>query len=404
MKRFIPLLLALLLVAGGCGQSGQKAAEPAPSQPQTPAPAPTQARPQVAAKPAIPAHPSPSKFTETEQAKKVMALATSKNPDKVKELVAGAKANNETTLTLYTSMNVKMAETLKAAFEKWAQEKHGLNVKINLWRGGSEQVMQRIDTEAKANRFDVDVVESNGPELEQLGRVGLTSLFSLPSMQDYPDAARDPRGLWHATRFNFFVPMYNTKLVKPEELPKTYQDLLDPKWKGRLAVEAEDWDWMATLVKSGPFGGEAKALEYFKGLKAQNTETRKGHTLLADLVAAGEVPFALTSYNYIAQQLKDKGAPVEWLPLEPVVARANGIALPINAPHPHLALLLVEYALSVDGQTQLASQGIVPANPKVETNPPRLNKGFQYKMADIAAVIDEAKKWEQIWNDTFIKK
>ena len=118
-----------------------------------------------------------------------------------------------------------------------------------------------------------------------------------------------------------FVVAYNTKKVKAEDLPKTYKDLLDPKWKGKFGIEAKNQDWFATVV--GLTGGGDKGLKFFSDLVAVNgLSPRKGHTLLNNLVVSGEVPLALTVYNYMPEQAKKKGAPVEWFALEPAVKRS----------------------------------------------------------------------------------
>src|SRR5882762_3602764 len=121
-----------------------------------------------------------------------------------------------------------------------------------------------------------------------------------------PEAIR-PHREWVGTRLNMFVHAYNTNLVKKEELPKSYEDFLDPKWKGRLGIEAEDVDWFAMVIKEI---GEDKGLTLFRAIVARNgLSVRRGHTLLAGLVASGEVPFALTVYNHNAEKLKQRGAP-----------------------------------------------------------------------------------------------
>jgi hypothetical protein len=133
-----------------------------------------------------------------------------------------------------------------------------------------------------------------------------------------------PHREWIATRLNIFTQAYNTNLVKKEELPKTYHDLLDPKWKGKLGIEAEDLDWFAVVIRQL---GEEKGLKLFRDIVASNgLSVRKGHTLLTNLVASGEVPFALTVYGYKAEQLKNKGAPIDWLPFHRHCGQQGAVA------------------------------------------------------------------------------
>jgi len=183
--------------------------------------------------------------------------------------------------------------------------------------------------------------------------------------------------------------------VKKAELPSTYEGFADKRWKGRLAIEAEDSDWFATV--SGLLG-EASADRIFRTIVRNNgVSVRKGHTLLANLVASGEVPLALTVYNYKAEQLKNKGAPIEWFVLPPAIARVNGMGVAARAPHPNAALLWYEFALGTEGQKLLLSRDFVPTNRAVETT---LNR-FPLRFVDSAAVLDDAAKWERRYAEIF---
>ena len=230
----------------------------------------------------------PGKSTAT------LALALYEGPDREQRLLQGAR--QEGALTIYTSLTVEDITELAAAFEK----KYGIKVKF--WRASSEKIVQRIITETRAGRFDFDLVETNGPELETLHREQLLQKATSPHNADLIPQAILPHREWVGTRLNMFVQIYNTKLVKKEDFPKSYQDLLDPKWKGRLGIEAEDLDWFGTVVKDL---GEEKGLKLFRDIVSTNgISVRKGHTLLAGLVASGEVPLGLTVYNHNADKLK----------------------------------------------------------------------------------------------------
>jgi iron(III) transport system substrate-binding protein len=320
--------------------------------------------------------------TSQVQAADVSALALDQGAHRERRLIEGAKREGE--INLYSSLVVEDLVAIAAAFEK----KYG--VKVKYWRAGSEKVVQRIVTEARAGRFDFDVVETNGPELESLHRERLLQkAFSRHHTDILPQAVMTHRE-WVGTRLNMFVHAYNTQLVKTQELPKSYQDLLDPKWKGRLGIEAEDVDWFATLVKEL---GEEKGLKLFRDIVRTNgISVRKGHTLLAGLVASGEVPFALTVYNHNAEKLKKKGAPIDWYAIPPAIARANGIALSRKPPHPHAAVLFYDFMLG-DGQLLLAKGQYLPTNRKID---PSLAK-LQLKFVDPATILDESAKWEKLY-------
>jgi iron(III) transport system substrate-binding protein len=310
-------------------------------------------------------------------------------PDRNAQLLEVAK--KEGTLTVYSSMPQDDMSALAADFEK----RYGIKVKI--WRAGSEKLLQRVVLEARSNRFEMDVADTNGPEMEAMHREHLLQVCKSPFLIDLIPQAILPHREWIATRLNIFTCAYNTKALKKEELPKTYADLLDPKWKGKIAVEADDNDWLAgTVTKMG----YDKGVALFKEIAAKNAVTvRKGHTLLANLVASGEVPLALTLYNYKVEQMKNAGAPVDWFALEPTIARPNGVAVSKNAPHPYAAVLFQDFMLSL-GQGILGKRDFIPTSTKVPSN---LNK-MPLTFADPKATLDDNQKWTRLYEEIFSHK
>jgi iron(III) transport system substrate-binding protein len=309
--------------------------------------------------------------------------------DRQQHLADAARKEGE--LMVYTSIPVDDMAVLTAAFEK----KYG--VKVHVWRAGSEKVLQRSVTEARANRFDADVIETNGPELESLHREKLLQEVKSPYLADLITPAILPHREWVGTRLNIFSLGYNTRLVKKEDLPKSYQDLLNPKWKGKLGVEADDLDWFAGTI--GELG-EAKGLKLFRDLVATNgLSVRKGHTLLTNLVISGEVPIALTVYNYKAEQMKNKGAPIDWFVFAPAIARPNGVSVMRHAPHPNAAVLFFDFMIS-DAQPLLLKRDYVPTSKKVDT---KLNK-MPIKFVDPRIVLDENDKWSKLYDEIITKQ
>src|SRR5918992_2819701 len=221
--------------------------------------------------------------------------------DRDQRIVDGARKEKQ--VTVYTSLNLKDSVPITQAFEK----KYG--VKVELWRSSSEKVLQRALTEARAGRFAVDAFELNGPELEAMYREGLLEEFYSPHFKNLPPAAFAKHKHYVADRFNFFTIAYNTNLVKPDEVPNSYEDLLNPRWVGKIGIEASDDDWFASIVKHM---GEEKGLAFFRKLAQMKPQVRTGHTLLAELVAAGEIPLVATIYNHNAERLLVNGAPIKW--------------------------------------------------------------------------------------------
>jgi iron(III) transport system substrate-binding protein len=301
------------------------------------------------------------------------------------------RARQEGFVVLYTSLAPTESKPLAEAFEK----KYG--VRVELWRALSDKVVQRVITEAQGKRHAVDVVETNGPEMEMLAREKLLAEFHSPHIADLPPDVIPPHRTWMPDRMNYFVVGYNTAKVQRAEIPATYEGFTDPKWKGRIGLEATDAEWMATLIKKW---GDTKGMDYFRKLSAMKPDVRKGHVLLAELVAAGEVPVGLTMYNSNIESLKRKGAPIDFVPVQPVAARPQGIGVARNAPHPHAALLFADFVLSPEGQRLFESMGRAPASTKVKS---ALND-FPFTLIEPATVLDEAPKWEKLWNELFLTK
>jgi len=310
-------------------------------------------------------------------------------PDREKRLIEKAKL--EGALTIYTSLAPTEARPMVEAFEK----KYG--IKVELWRAISERVIQRTVSEARAGRHTVDVVATNGPEMELLSREKILTPYFTPHAADLQPAGIPKHRLWLPDRLQFFVVGFNTNLVKREELPKTLAGFTDPKWKGKLGIEAGDAEWMATLFTKW---GEKEAMAFFRKLSEMRPEVRKGHVLLAQLVAAGEIPVGLTIYSANAETLKRKGAPIDWAPIE-AVARPQGLGISRNAPHPAAALLYADFVLSAEeGQKLYESMGRPPVNLKVKSQ----LTNFSHVFLDPVAVLDESEKWHKLWEELFLKR
>src|SRR6266700_819329 len=190
---------------------------------------------------------------------------------------------------------------------------------------------------AQAQSFSELALDGRPDRLQKLAagaqKEGGLTLYAMPSHR-----------AWVPKFLNVFVQAYNTSLVGKEDLPKSYAELANRKWKGRLGVEASDGEWYCGVLKNV---GEERGARRFRDIAAMaGWSVRSGHTLLANLVASGEVPLALTVYSYRIEQLKSAGGPVEWFGIDPVIGRANGAGVSRRPPHPNAALLFYEYLIS----------------------------------------------------------
>jgi iron(III) transport system substrate-binding protein len=317
-----------------------------------------------------------------------LAIYSYRGADREQRLIAGAR--EEGALAWYTSMATTESAPLAQAFER----RYG--IKVQLWRALSENVLQRALTEARSRRRGMDVVETNAPEVEALAREQVVAPFDSPYIADLPAWAVPPHRRWLSDRANLWVTGYNTGKVKPEELPATLAGFIGAQWRGRLSLEATDYDWMHGVIE---YMGEERGNEFFRQLSVLRPEMRKGHALVAQLVAAGELPICLTIYSGNAESIKSKGGPIDWRPIEPLVGRPQALALAGNAPHPHAALLFADFILSAEGMRLLNDLGRVPSSRTQKT----LLDQHKFVMIDPMKATDEGAKWEKMWNQLFLR-
>jgi iron(III) transport system substrate-binding protein len=311
-------------------------------------------------------------------------------PDRAQKAMAAAQ--KEGSFTLYTSFAEKDLPPLLVAFEK----KYG--IKARVWRAASEKVLQRTLAEAAAARYEVDAVHTSALEMEALHREKILQPVAPPSSAELLAGALRPHREWIATYLSVWVQAYNTRLVKKEDLPRTFQDLLDPKWKGKLGIEARVPEWYATVVLDM---GEEKGVRFFRDLVGRNgISVRGGHTLLNNLVIAGDVALALTVYQYMPEAAKRKGATIDWFVLEPAVARMSGIGIARRAPHPNAALLFYDFMLSSEAQQLLLSMDYIPTTGKLPS--PLAHR--RLTLVDPALALDQHDKWLKSFEDVIVKR
>ena len=317
----------------------------------------------------------------------VAEMAAYQGADRHERLVAAAKNEGGELSVYHVYPNLPVVMT---AFTS----KYGIKVKA--WRSGSEGVLRKVTSEARGGRFDVDIVQNNAPENEAAHREKLLQEVRSPYLKDLMPEASPAHKEWVGITLDVFIAAYNTEKVKKEELPRSYQDLLDPKWKGRLGIEADDQAWFATLAAAL---GEKQTHKLFSDIVATNgISVRKGHSLLTTLVASGEVPLGLTVYSWNPEQLKQKGAPVEGYLLQPVVAQFSTIAMLKKAPHPYSALLFYDFMLN-EGQQLLADVKFVPVSRKIESPITKV----PLKFIDPTLALDMQDKWIKSYEEIVVK-
>jgi iron(III) transport system substrate-binding protein len=262
-------------------------------------------------------------------------------------LLEGAKREGE--VIYYASMNLSEANAVVREFEKRYPF-----IKVKLHRTGSEKLLTRVLTEARARKSFADVLQTVEFSMHIFGRSGILARHLPQANALFPTEFKE-EGLWTTAYYNAYVTGYNTKLVPTRAaLPRNYDDLLDPRWKDKLMIESTKADWFAGMLQ---ILGRERGLNYMRALAGQKPSPREGHELLAQLIAAGEGVFDINIPAASVERVKERGAPIDWIALGPVPAIMVGIGISSQAAHPHAAKLFVDFVLSRDGQALMQTPG-----------------------------------------------
>ncbi|QWZ10158.1 extracellular solute-binding protein [Nocardioides panacis] len=299
-------------------------------------------------------------------------------------------AQDEGEVSLYTS-NTDMDAIVDGFMDKY-------DIDVNVYRGNSESVLQRILQESKAGFAGADLIETNSGELNVIGQEGLF----YPYKGEYRDAVR-PEGqkeTWTADRFNAFAIAYNTDKVKGADIPTSLEQFADPKWKGKISMEVGDVDWFSAMfnyyLKQGK--SEQEVTDLFKKIAA-NAKIVKGHTVQAELLSAGEFAAGLSMYTHSVQEGTEEGRPIAWRtdanpPAQPIVIRPNGAGLLGTAKHPAAAMLFTDYLLT-DGQKDIADAYRIGSVPGADDP----LAGLETIEVDEDEMLNNAKKWDDLYAD-----
>ena len=307
-----------------------------------------------------------------------------------------AKAKEEKDVVWYTTTSVGDNQAIIAGFTR----KYPF-LKPQALRTTGEKLRQRVLTEAAAGQFFSDVVSVSGLEMGVMKSKNLLQAYVPPEAESFPAGAKDRDGYYTAIYARNFVMGYNTSMIAEKDRPKDWPDLLDPRWKGKFGIDEEEFEWYGTIVD---YWGREKTSKYMRALAAQQPQLRRGHSLLAQLMAAGEFPIALV-FPFEVEQLKRRGAPVDWAATsDPIVTSINVVALSAKAPHPNAARLMVNYILSEEGQNIIRDVSRVPVRPGVKPLAAKLDQSslkIRYVPTDMFRKIPE---YEKEFREIFWKK
>jgi iron(III) transport system substrate-binding protein len=322
-------------------------------------------------------------------------LALYKGKDRGQLLLDGAKKEGQ--VTFYTS-NTWMAGAVSQEFGK----KYPF-IKTNVWRSDSKELLKRLTDEMAAGRFIADVVETSPDYMALLQAANTFQEIFSPELAPYDDNVKfkGKNGHLHWTSRELYISLgFNTKMIPPADAPKTMKDLLDPKWKGKMTIAGTTTgtQWIGAVIET--FGREF--LEKLAGQEI-NVQNISG-AALAELVASGEVPLSPTIFNSNISVAKQKGAPVEWRPIDPVIATTGSSGMVVRAPNPHAALLFLDFLHSKEGQQAVLKGGLSSARNDVGSLTQKFKKVYiesRYPPEELEKKFDE---WDGLKRKLFISK
>lgn len=300
-------------------------------------------------------------------------------------------ARKEGSLMIYNSMTPSQMQLIINAFHA----KYPV-IEVKVYRAVGERLLTKILTEAQAGQHDFDILQSGDTQAYFLKKKNLLAKYVSPETKYLPKIFVDPEGYWAAMYSMPKIIGYNTRMVRKTDVPRTDEELLNPKWRGKIATDntkPEPFFWIMERM------GREKGIAYLKKLAAQELRFYAGLSLLTNLLAAGEFPLGLYTYLHSVEEAKSRGAPVEWVAQDRVFTKFQPVSIAAKAPHPNAAKLYVDFALSLEGQKLIAAMGRVPARPGVPTNITGLDK-LNFVIDDLHWVEDYNKNYE-LFRSTF---
>lgn len=314
-------------------------------------------------------------------------------------LIDAAKKEGE--VVWYSSLIVdQLVRPVAEAFE----QKYG--IKVHYSRTPAGEMALKLQNEIRANSVQADAFDGNSAFFQVMPLDNLVA-YAPEAAAAYPAELKDADGRFHAINVATLTVGVNTDLVPEADRPKTYDDLLDPQWKGRMA-------WTTDLTPNGPPGfigniltvyGEEKGMDYLRRLAAQDiVKVPASQRVVLDQVIAGEHSIGLMIFNHHTVISGAKGAPVTWLRVEPLISTGNYVGLLKNSPHPEAGKLFVDFILSEEGQMVFQKANYLPAHPGVPAAEPSLKAeggGFKVTVITNEAALENLPKWTAIYKELF---
>jgi iron(III) transport system substrate-binding protein len=296
-------------------------------------------------------------------------------------------AKNEGEAVIYANMDVSAMKPLTDGFMKRYPGTKAASVHFS-----GAAIITRLDVEARAGKPVSDVVLSG--QLGVLAQIEkkIAMRYRSPEREFFRDGLKDKDGLWTAYMTNVMVSAYNTRQIKKEEAPRTVEDLLKPRWKGKLTMDSQSYVWFGTMLQ---YLGEEAGLRFMRQLNEQNISHQRGRRLMTQLVAAGEFDMAVETNLNSVLTLNKQGAPLSFAPIQPYFLSPSLVFMSANAPRPYTGALFIDYLLSEDGQKIVVTTNRMPAHAKVKSPESQVLEGQDVRTPDI---FDIGRRYQAIGN------
>jgi iron(III) transport system substrate-binding protein len=321
-------------------------------------------------------------------------LALYRGPDRETILLEGAKKEGQVTFYTSNTWIVKVAEEFGKRYPF---------IKVSTWRSDSKKQLKRVTEEYASGRYIADVVEASADTISIFHKDGSLQEHYSPEMRYYGDEVveRGKTGVFFWANREIYISLgFNSKVISPAEAPKTIEDLLDPKWKGKMAIAGTTTGvrWVGAVL-------DAKGREFLDKVSRQDIKVQNiSGAALAGLVVAGEVPLSPTIYNSNIFTAKQKGAPVEWRPVDPVIASVGASGLLTKAPNPHAALLLLDFLHSKEGQEAAMKGGLSSPREDIGSLETKFKKVYLENKYPVDVLEQKMNDWEKLMRRLFIMK
>ena len=328
---------------------------------------------------------TPSQLQAQTAESKLAALEKLPSQERQQRLLEGAKSEGEG--VIYANMDVAAMRPLTEGFMK---KYPGLKTASVHFSGAA--IITRIDSESRAGKPLSDVVLSGQLGVLALIEKKVAARYRSPEREFYREGFKDKEGLWTAYMTNVMVSAYNTRQVKKEEAPRAVEDLLKPRWKGKLTMDSQSYVWFGTIMQ---YLGEEAGLRFMRQLNEQNISHQRGRRLMTQLVAAGEFDMAVETNLNSVLTLSRQGAPLSFAPVQPYFLSPSLVFMSATAPRPYIGALFIDYLLSEEGQKVIVTTNRMPAHMKVKSPESQLLEGQDVRMPDI---FDIGKRYQAIGN------